>query len=556
MRKIALFIVAMLLVITGSGLVGCGGKSSEEKTETQVAVVTRGDLTLAVTADGNLVMPHEVRLRFGTPGTVEKIYVKEGDKVRAGTLLAKLNDTAQKIAVASAQYDLQSALNNLSETISSSCCVKTGFPRRYRDSTALNSMEQAQGEVIHAGELLRNEEYEAAVEELRIAGYDIEATASSLRMLLQDAESNYDITHDMDYASVLPEEHYPNTTKAIELLGRDGTALGEVQGLIAGGDYTGAQVALSGAQAGMDETYRLVKSSVGQIEQYGVSVPDTATTLDYLEAAQARMEKLQRLLEEGDYGLEFAETLRRAQHDLEMSHAVLGSNEVVYEHGLNLQAVAQYNINVQKAKTALENYKDELMKTEILAPFDGTVVDIGVKENDQLSAYDYSSVTAVHLVDTGTVELDGFVDEIDIFNVELGQRAEIVVDAMPDAELYGTVTFISPNGTEETGVVNFAVTIMLDPTDIELKGELTATANILVANNKDVLLIPNRAVRGSRGDYWADVVVNEETMDTERRTIVIGAQNARYTEVVSGLQEGEKVLEDVIGSGSTGLFGG
>ena len=554
MRKIALFIVAMLLIITSTCLAGCGGKNSEEQAETQVAVVTRGDLSLAVTADGNLVMPHEVRLRFGTPGTVEKIYVEEGDRVKAGTLLAKLDDTAQKIAIASAQYDLQSALNNLSETISASCCVKTGFPRRYRDSTALNSMEQAQDEIARAGELLRDGEYEAAVEELRIAGYDIEATSNSLRMLLKDAETNYDVTHSSNYVSALPEEHYPNATKAIELLGRDGTALEEVQRLIAEGDYTGAQVALSGAEADMDETYRLVRSSVGQIEQYGVSTPDTATTLDYLEAAQARMEKLQRLLEEGDYGLEFAETLRRAQHDLEMSHAVLESNEVVFEHGLNLQAVAQYNINVQKAKTALDNYKDELMKTEILAPFDGTIVDIGVKENDQLSSFDYSSIVAVHLVDTSTVKLDGFVDEIDIFNVELGQKAEIVVDAMPDAELYGTVTFISPNGTEETGVVNFAVTIALDPTDIDLKGGLTATANILVESNENVLMIPNRAVRGSHGNYYADVVVNEETMETERRTIEIGVQNARYTEVVSGLQEGEKVLEEVIQS-SSGFFG-
>jgi multidrug efflux pump subunit AcrA (membrane-fusion protein) len=555
MKKRIVMTAVLALALVCTGLTGCAGKSGEPTGKTQVAVVTRGDLTLAVTADGNLVMPHEVRLRFGTPGTVEKIYVEEGDRVKEGTLLAKLDDTAQKIAIASAQYDLQSALNNLSETISASCCVKTGFPRRYRDSTALNSMEQAQDEVTRAAELLREGDYEAAVEELRITWYDIEATANSLRMLLKNAETSYDITHSMNYASVLPEEYYPNATKSIELLGRDGAALNEVQRLIEEGDYTGAQVALSGAAADMDETYRLVRSSVGQIEQYGVSTPDTATTLDYLEAAQARMEKLQRLLEQGDYGLEFAETLRRAQHDLEMGHAILESNEVVFEHGLNLQSVAQYNINVQKAMTALDNYKDELMKTEILAPFDGTVVDIGVKENDQLSSFDYSSITAVHLVDTGTVKLDGFVDEIDIFKVELGQKAEIVVDAIPEAELYGTVTFISPNGTEETGVVNFAVTIALDPTDIELKGGLTATANILVENNENVLLIPNRAVRGSHGDYWVDVVVNEETMETERRTIVPGAQSARYTEVVSGLQEGEKVLEEVIES-SSGFFGG
>jgi HlyD family secretion protein len=552
MKKAALFIGAVLLVITGFNVTGCGGKT-QEAAKGQVVEVTRGDLTLAVTADGNLVMPKEVRLRFGTPGTVEKIYVEEGDRVKEGTLLAKLDDTAQKLAVAQAQLDLQSALNNLSETISSSCCTKIGFPRRYRDSTALNSFEQALGEVTRAGELLGQDSYRNTVEELRLAGYDLEATIDSLSRLLADAETHYEVTSNASVSS--DEPLYPNATRSIELLGRDRDALVEVQRMIEAGDYAGAKAALSAAEAAMDETHRMVKSSVGQIEQYGVTMPDTATTLEYLQAAQARLEKLQRLLEEGEYGIDFAETLRRAQHDLEMSSGVLENDVVVYENGLNLQAVAQYNINVQKAMTVLENYKDELMKTEILAPYDGAVVAIGVKENDQLSAYDYSSVTAVHLVDTRTVKMDGYVDEIDIFKVKLGQKADIVVDAMPDEDLHGTVTFISPNGTEETGVVTFAVTIALDPSDVELKGGLTATANILVQNEKSVLMVPNRAVRGTRGNYYAEVVVNESTLETAKRPIVTGVQNAKYTEIVSGLQEGEKVIEEPYDSGSSGLFG-
>jgi HlyD family secretion protein len=103
--------------------------------------------------------------------------------------------------------------------------------------------------------------------------------------------------------------------------------------------------------------------------------------------------------------------------------------------------------------------------------------------------------------------------------------------------------------------VNFAVTIALDPSDVELKGGLTATANIQVENNINVLMVPNRAVRGSRGNYWVEVVTNEGTMETEQRSIVPGAQNARYTEVISGLQEGEKVVEEPYDTGSTGLFG-
>jgi HlyD family secretion protein len=553
MKKRIFLTLILALALAVAGVTGCAGKT-EEAAEGQIVEVTRGDLTLAVTADGNLVMPREVRLRFGTPGTVEKIYVEEGDKVKEGTLLAKLDDTAQKIAVAQAEYDLQSALNNLSETVSSSCCNKIGFPRRYRDSTALNSVEQAMDEVTRAGELLGQDSYRDTVEELRLAGYDLEATISALNRLLADAETYYEVTN----ITVLSSEEplYPNATKSIELLEGDLNELEGVQVMIEEGDYAGAEAALERIAVAMEETHRIVRSSVGQIEQYGVTAPDTVTTLEYLKAAQARLEKLQRLLEEGEHGIEFAETLRRAQHDLQMSSDVLENDVVVYENGLNLQAVAQYNLNVQKALTVLENYKDELMKTEILAPFDGTVVDIGVKENDQLSSFDYSSVTAVHLVDTSTVKLDGYVDEIDIFKVKLGQKADIVVDAMPDQDLHGTVTFISPNGTEETGVVNFAVTIALDPSDVELKGGLTATANIQVENNINVLMVPNRAVRGSRGNYWVEVVTNEGTMETEQRSIVPGAQNARYTEVISGLQEGEKVVEEPYDTGSTGLFGG
>jgi HlyD family secretion protein len=182
------------------------------------------------------------------------------------------------------------------------------------------------------------------------------------------------------------------------------------------------------------------------------------------------------------------------------------------------------------------------MKTEILAPFDGTVVDIGVKENDQLSSFDYSSKTAVHLVDTSTVEMDGVVDEIDIYKVKVGQEVIIIVDALPDAKLKGKVTFISPFGTQTTGVVEFAVTISLDPTETEPKGGLTATADIIVEKHENVLLIPNRSIKGSPGDYWVEVVIDEKKVTTEKRPVVLGAQNDQLSEVISGLSEGEKII--------------
>jgi multidrug efflux pump subunit AcrA (membrane-fusion protein) len=124
----------------------------------------------------------------------------------------------------------------------------------------------------------------------------------------------------------------------------------------------------------------------------------------------------------------------------------------------------------------------------------------------------------------------------------VGQEAIITVDAIPDADLRGKVTFISPFGTQTTGVVEFAVTITLDPTETELKGGLTATADIIVEKHEDVLLIPNRSVKGSPGDYWVEVVLDEKTMTTEKRQVELGIQNEQSSEVTSGLSEGEKII--------------
>jgi len=271
--------------------------------------------------------------------------------------------------------------------------------------------------------------------------------------------------------------------------------------------------------------------------------PDTSTSLAWLRQVEEELQKIQACKDSDSCdALEMSTLLRMAQHDVDMSRTILENNELIFRGGVNLKALRAYNLNLQIAGQDLKRYKDELMKTEILAPFDGTIVDIGVKENDQLSAFDYSSKTAVYLVDTHTVEMDGVVDEIDIYKAKVGQEAIITVDALPDVELKGTVTFISPFGSRTTGVVEFPVTIALDPTETELKGGLTATADIIVLKHENVLLIPNRSIKGSPGDYWVDVVLDEKTMTTEKRQVELGAQNDRISEVISGLGEGERII--------------
>ena len=566
--------MVFLLVVAAMSLTGCGG-NGEEADERQIVEVQRGDLVVSITADGNLDMPHQVKLRFGTPGTVKEIFVEEGDRVREGTLLAKLDDTAHKLAVAAAQYDVELAMNEIVEKIHPALM---GYPKFYPDASAVLRAEQAQDELQEAGELMEQGKYQEAAAELRLAQHDLGASYYMLNVPAITQSSEY-----YGEAGQLVDK-YPNITKAVGLLKQDLEGLAEMQVLMERGQYDEALAKLRVAQTKLEESRRLLQSVSGRItvsqrvgklmgsqpnlglglsQPIGVccpqlaqetditratglvplAYPDTSTSLDWLKQVQEELQEIQSLMEQEERDeVELATLLRMAQHDIEMSHTILEDNELIFRGGLNLYASRAYSLQLQQAELALKNAKEDLMKTEILAPFDGTVVDVGVKQNDQLSSFDYASVTAVHLVDTSTVKMEGVVDEIDIYQVKLGQEAVITVDALPDEEFSGKVTFISPFGTEETGVVEFAVTISLEPAEVDLRGGLTATADIVVVKHQNVLLIPNRAVKGLVGDYWVEVVIDEATEEVEKRQVVLGAESGQFSEVISGLEEGEKVV--------------
>jgi RND family efflux transporter MFP subunit len=227
---------------------------------------------------------------------------------------------------------------------------------------------------------------------------------------------------------------------------------------------------------------------------------------------------------------------------MQICNSILGSNHYVLQHGLSLKNEQQYQIDLAKALVGLGNSKDNFLKTAILAPFDGIVVSVGVKKNDVLSAMDYSSKTAVQLVDTSQIKFQGQVDEIDIMKIKTGQKATISVDAVPNKTFTGTVSFISPYGTADTNnVVKFPVTIKLDPTDVALKGGLTATADIAISSAANTLLVPLSAVTTTSAGSFV-TVVDEATGKQEKREVTLGSQNLQFAEVLSGLKEGDKIV--------------
>jgi HlyD family secretion protein len=242
----------------------------------------------------------------------------------------------------------------------------------------------------------------------------------------------------------------------------------------------------------------------------------------------------------------------------------------VYQAGVNLAAAEQRleemeaggdsaevklrRLEVAAARQALEQARKNLAEATITAPFDGTVGAVYIDEGDIIPPPTMAPTVAIYLITPTSLELKAEVDEIDIPQVKVGQHANIEVDAFTDKLFDGTVTSISPVPKMEAGLVVYEVTISLAiPADAGVMVGMSTTADIVVAESDDTLLVPERAIgHDQNGNPVVQVSVNGQI---EERAVVVGISDGLNTEILSGVSQGDMVVvERRTTTGSGGLF--
>jgi macrolide-specific efflux system membrane fusion protein len=591
--KLILLIAIPIFLISG---IGCAQKTTTPAAATQTATVHRGNLSVNVSVDGNLVMPQAYNLLFGAPGTVQNVYVQEGDVVKEGTVLATLDNTTQRLSVESANNNVQTVLSKLYETVPLlpqfpafdytlshfyprpnpsppplelplppqppqpdyvEANTATSWPYYYPNATLLSAYNWAQDEVKAASAEYSSDNYTGAASELNLALADLEACTAIFQDTINNPESGLgDIASKVpeDEAGILNMKIQTDQSWAISYVVQLRDAIAQIQkgqaeissarDLIDQGKYDEVGALLNTILKSVNDIGKVVYNNINIIKAHNYStIYGEDISLYFYNAANDKLSAALKGIETGGLNsAELSDNLHIADHYMRLCNSILGSNDFVLQHGLSLKNQQQYNVDLQNALVGLGNAQDNFLKTVILAPFDGTVVKVGVKKNDVLSQIDYASVTAVQLVDTSQIKFEGQVDEIDILKIKTGQQATISVDAVPNQMFTGTVSFISPYGTPNTnGVVEFPVTIQLNPTSVPLKGGLTATADVSVSSLEDVLLVPVTAVNTTATGSFV-TVINPVNGQQEKRQITLGAQNLQFAQVLSGLREGETVV--------------
>jgi len=203
--------------------------------------------------------------------------------------------------------------------------------------------------------------------------------------------------------------------------------------------------------------------------------------------------------------------------------------------------VALRRLEVEAARKALEQAQKELDEATITAPFDGLVGAIYVKEGDIIPPPTMAPTVAIYFITPTSMELSAEIDEIDIAEVRVGQRAIIEVDALPALQLEGTVNLISPVPIIEAGLVLYEVEIGLAiPPDSKIRVGMSATADIIVQQRENALLVPDRAIgHDSQGNPMVRVKLDGQI---EERPVVTGISDGFQTEILDGLGEGEIVV--------------
>ena len=217
-------------------------------------------------------------------------------------------------------------------------------------------------------------------------------------------------------------------------------------------------------------------------------------------------------------------------------------SQVTVDNARLHQAQAQ----VQQAQAALRQLQEQLSYTTITSPMDGVVLSRDVEKGDAVSSILVLGSTATLVMtigDTHQVYVQGKVDEADIGKVYMGQPARIKVESFRDKTFAGRVTRIAPLGVEKDNVTTFEVRVSIDNPGGELKANMTANAEILLDEHKNVLTVPEQAVKYDK-DRHATVQLLDPAAKDGRREVAVttGIANGSRIEVLSGLKENQQVL--------------
>ncbi|MFP4028411.1 MAG: efflux RND transporter periplasmic adaptor subunit [Candidatus Brocadiia bacterium] len=302
-----------------------------------------------------------------------------------------------------------------------------------------------------------------------------------------------------------------------------------------------------------DEQKSVVKQNEAELEKgrAKLAATDRLGPIE-IEKAESEVDRMEATLHQAERHLErqkqlvskdftSEEEVDRAEEQLRVAEAQLSAAQKTLKlaHSSYEEELKQDRAEVRRVEAAVANAEARLRYATITAPISGVIGTVTTQEGETVAA-GLSAPTFVEIIDLERLEVDAFVDEVDIGKIKVGQEAHFSVDAFPDRTFDGYVRAIYPDAVIQDNVVYYDVVIEIEDDYAGLlRPQMTTNVTIFQQTREDVLSVAASAVHREEGQQ---IVYVMDGKTPQKRTVETGERQDGDIEILNGLREGEEVL--------------
>lgn len=551
--------ILVLLLIAGVGWGGYHYTSRDTEAATvryTTSIAEVGTVTSSVSGTGQIGVTEKTDVTPETSGKLVALYVKEGDAIEKGTLIASLDARDAVRAVSDAEISLAQAQEDLEELLSGadSQDITSAENALFRAQRALSDAKKEYEDINDTINEEIDDTYSDAYDEISSAFLTLSNYMEDLQDVMGNGGNDENIA---GYKLILGSNSafiaaFTNAYDDAEDVYND--AFLSFRGVRRTADHMTLYELIAETERAAEVVSEALESARHMFD--AISVTDYNSKLNIASTINSMRPKI-----ESDVTASFSVTnsLRNARDDIDdlvdgRSDRIIDA-ELAYKSALEDEEAARIKLEdlragaidlevrsqrntVAQRERSLQSARETLGDHSVRAPFTGVVTDIAVEIGDAVSS-GTKIVTLSAMQQIATISLN----EVDIAAVRLGQPATLVFDAVEGLSLSGTVTEIDDIATTTQGVVTYGVTVTLDIVSNRIKQGMTTDVTIVTDVRTDVVHVPNAAVRMQGDQQYVELMENGTPV---RRNVTAGLSSDERTEIIDGLSEGESVVTATI----------
>lgn len=467
------------------------------------AQVAKGTISQTVSVTGTTESQVRYQLQFPIMGTLDAVLVHEGDKVKLGDVIAKLEGGDLAIGLQAQTSALHIAQANLAKALSGP----------------------------------RNEELNLGKLKVDLAKQDFNSALQNQNSLISIARSNLETARiSLDQAS----QSYNSALQGVAFLANNDTTGRQVSSTAS---MFPDSTSMSGSTTGFGDLFQPINDYLaGQAQQ------QTSQNQRSMDEAQSALGQAQLALQQAQNNYQKASAdYNRQINDLNstVNKAQIGVQSA--QEQLNLTQATPRNVDVASLKAQVDQAWDSVhlaqyrvSQTELKAPAGGVIAKINNNPGEVVS-----SVQAFVMLDSDGLNVKALVSEADIAKIQKNESVKMTFDALDiSSEFTGNVLEVSPAETVVQGVIYYEVKVLIQNPSEQIKPGMTANLTIQTKTKVDVLVVPVRAIQYEGNQAYVQVFKKDSSGkdQLEKRNVTAGVQGDENVEIVSGLNEGEQVV--------------